>query len=212
MGQKVNPVSFRLGVNKGWLSRWFNVKEMPRYIVEDEKIRKFIRKRSSGAGVSKVFIERMGENIRVTIHTDKPGVIIGKGGSEAEKIKDEIDDMTGMQTTVNIEQVKNPNADAHLVAQSIATALEKKIRFRNVMRRAVARAMESGAKGVKVAVSGRLNGAEIARTEWMKEGRIPLQTIRAEMDYGFVEAKTTYGNIGVKVWVFNGENLESSGS
>ncbi len=213
MGQKVNPISFRLGVNKDWRSKWFNLKEMPELIAEDEKIRSFIKENSGNAGVSKVIIERMGENVRVTIHTDKPGVIIGKGGAEAEKLKDEIDNLTGKKTAVNIEQVKNPMIDAALISQNIASALQKKIRFRNVMRRAVSRAMESGAKGIKVAVSGRLNGAEIARTEWTKEGRVPLQTIRAGLDYGYVEAVTTYGNIGIKVWVFHGENLtEKEGS
>lgn len=210
MGQKVNPFSFRLNVNKNWRSKWFNLKQMPELIAEDEKIRKLIRKRSGDAGISEIIIERMGENVRVTIHTDKPGVIIGKGGSEAEKLKEEIDDISGKKTVVNIEQVKNPLTNAALIAQNIATALEKKIRFRYVVRRAVSRAMESGAKGVKIAVSGRLNGAEIARTEWMKEGRVPLQTIRADLDYGFIEAKTTYGNIGVKVWVFHGEKIEDS--
>ncbi len=210
MGQKVNPLSFRLTVDKNWQSKWFDLKHMPKLIAEDQKIRKFIKAKSSDAGISKIVIERMGDNVRVTIHTDKPGVIIGKGGSEAEKLKEEIDAITGKTTVVNIEQVKNPLTDATLIAQSIATALERKVRFRFIMRRSLERAIESGAEGIKIAVSGRLNGAEIARTEWMKEGRVPLQTIRADLDYGFVEANTTYGNIGVKVWVFNGEKLENN--
>jgi len=201
MGQKVHPIGFRLGVNKTWQSRWFNLKEMPKFIAEDEKIRKFIKKRNMSAGISRIDIERMGETIRVTICTDKPGVIIGRGGAEVENIKNEIDDMTGKRTVINIEQIKKPSIDANLVAESIAAALVKKIKFRSILKRAISRAMEGGVQGIKIAVSGRLNGAEIARTEWMKEGKIPLQTLRANIDYGFCEAKTTYGNIGIKVWI-----------
>ena len=209
MGQKVHPTGYRLGINKEWQSRWFNMKEMPKFIAEDEKIRKFLNKRIGAAGISKVVIERMGEMLRITIHTDKPGVIIGKGGGEVENIKSEIEDMTGYRTVINIDQVKKPQSDAYLIAEGIAQALERKVRFRNVMKRAISRTIQDGAAGIKIAVSGRLNGAEIARTEWMKEGRIPLQTIRADIDYGFCEARTTYGNIGVKVWVFNGEHMET---
>ncbi|MFH1414893.1 MAG: 30S ribosomal protein S3 [Elusimicrobiota bacterium] len=210
MGQKVHPIVFRLGVNKTWDSRWFNPKEMPILIAEDEMIRRYIRKRASNAGIAKIVIERMGETIRVTIHTDKPGIIIGRGGSEVENIKDEIDDLTGKRTVINIEQIKKPNINAYLIAESISAALLKKMRFRNILKRAVSRAMEEGVDGIKIAVSGRLNGAEIARTEWLKKGRIPLQTLRADIDYGFCEAKTTYGNIGIKVWVCNGEVTEES--
>ncbi len=210
MGQKVHPIGFRLGINKTWQSRWFNLKEMPRFIVEDEKVRKYIRNRVKNIGISKIEIERMGETIRVTIHTDKPGIIIGRGGSEVENIKNEIDDMTGKRSIINIEQIKKPNKDARLIAESIAVALVKKIRFRSILKRAVSNAMEEGVQGVKIAVSGRLNGSEIARTEWMKKGRIPLQTLRADIDYGFCESKTTYGNIGVKVWICNGEVLRES--
>ena len=209
MGQKVHPIGYRLGINKDWQSRWFNMKEMPKFIAEDEKIRKFLNKRIGAAGISKTVIERMGETLRITIHTDKPGVIIGKGGGEVENIKSEIEDMTGYRSVVNIEQIKKPQADAYLIAEGIAQALERKVRFRNVMKRAISRTIQDGAAGIKIAVSGRLNGAEIARTEWMKEGRIPLQTIRADIDYGFCEARTTYGNIGVKVWVFNGEQMDA---
>jgi small subunit ribosomal protein S3 len=205
MGQKVNPIAFRLGVNKTWRSRWFNPKEMPRLIKEDDQIRKFVRGRIENAGISRIDIERMGDNVRVTIHTDRPGVIIGKGGSEVEAIKDEIEDMTGKRSIVNIKHIKNPQTDAYIIANSIAKALEKKMRFRSVIKRALYRTSREGVKGVKICVSGRLNGAEIARTEWVKEGRVPLQTIRADIDYGFCEANTTYGNIGIKVWVFNGE-------
>lgn len=209
MGQKVHPIGYRLGVNKDWDSRWFNLKEMPRFIAEDDKIRKFIKKRITAAGISKIVIERMGELLRVTIHTDKPGVIIGKGGGEVENIKSEIEDMTGFRTQINIEQVKKPQSDASLIAESISQALERKVRFRSIMKRSISRAIQDGAGGIKVAVSGRLNGAEIARSEWMKEGRIPLQTLRADIDYGVSEANTTYGNIGVKVWVFHGEKLDT---
>ena len=205
MGQKVHPTGFRLGINKVWQSRWFNLKEMPKLIAEDEKIRKFIKKRTSNTGVSKIDIERMGESLRITIHTDKPGIIIGKGGSEVENMKSEIDDMTNLRSVINIEHIKNPFADAYLIAEGIAKALEKKMKFRNVMKRVISRSMQSGVQGIKISISGRLNGAEIARTEWAKEGRVPLQTIRADIDYGFCEAMTTYGNIGIKVWVYNGE-------
>lgn len=211
MGQKVHPIGFRLGINKPWQSRWFNIKEMPKFIVEDEKIRRYIRKRIGNAGISTIDIERMGETIKVIIRTDKPGIIIGRGGSEVENIKNEIDDMSKKNTVINIEQIKKPNSDANLIAESIAAALVKKIKFRSVLKRAVARAMEDGVEGIKVAVSGRLNGAEIARTEWLKKGKIPLQTLRADIDYGFREAKTTYGNIGVKVWVCHGEVLVKTG-
>lgn len=208
MGQKVHPVGFRLGINKDWKSKWLNLKEMPRLIAEDEKIRKFIKSRSRGAGISRIEIERMGDNIRVTIHTDKPGIIIGKGGAEVENLKSEIDDMTNKRTIVNIEHIKNPQSDARLIGESIASALEKKMRFRGVMKRAISRTIEEeGVEGVKISLSGRLNGSEIARTEWMKEGSVPLQTIRAEIDYAFCEAKTTYGNIGIKVWVCHGEKM-----
>jgi small subunit ribosomal protein S3 len=212
MGQKVHPIGFRLGINKTWQSRWFNLKEMPKFIAEDEKIRKFVIKRTGNAGISKIEIERMGESIRVTIHTDKPGIIIGRGGGEVENIKSEIEDITGKRTSINIEQIKRPGMDAALIAESIAVALTKKMKFRTVLKRAIARAMEEGVSGIKIAVSGRLNGAEIARTEWMKEGRIPLQTLRADIDYGFRESHTTYGNIGVKVWVCHGEVLEEKES
>ena len=205
MGQKVHPIGFRLGINKVWQSRWFNLKEMPRLIAEDEKIRKFIKKRTSNTGVSRVDIERMGESLRITIHTDKPGIIIGKGGSEVENMKSEIDDMTNLRSVINIEHIKNPASDAYLIAEGIAKALEKKMKFRNLMKRSISRSIQSGVQGIKISISGRLNGAEIARTEWVKEGRVPLQTIRADIDYGFCEAMTTYGNIGVKVWVYNGE-------
>jgi small subunit ribosomal protein S3 len=207
MGQKVHPLAYRLGINKDWESRWFNLKEMPRLIVEDENIRKFIRKRVGNAGIARIDIERMGENVRITIRTDKPGVIIGKGGAEVENLKSEIDDMTKKNAIINIEQIKNSRRDARLVAEGIASALEKKMRFRAVLKKTIDRVIQEGAEGVKIAVSGRLNGAEIARTEWMKEGRIPLQTIRADIDYGFCEAKTAYGNIGIKVWVCNGQNF-----
>ncbi|NLB35299.1 MAG: 30S ribosomal protein S3 [Elusimicrobia bacterium] len=211
MGQKVHPIGYRLGINKDWDSRWFNLKEMPRFIAEDYKIREFIRKRITAVGISKIIIERMGELLRVTIHTDKPGVIIGKGGAEVENIKSEIEDMTGFRTQINIEQIKKPQSDAALIAEAIAQALERKVSFRNIMKKAISRAVQDGVGGIKVAISGRLNGAEIARTEWMKEGRIPLQTIRADIDYGFREANTTYGDIGVKVWVFHGE-IHDTGS
>jgi small subunit ribosomal protein S3 len=205
MGQKVNPISFRLGINKTWESRWFNLKEMPRFLKEDIDIRKFIRARCEAAAISRIDIERMGDNIRITIHTDKPGVIIGKGGIEAENIKQEIDDITSKNTILNIEHVKSPQLNAYIIASGIAQALQKKMRFRNILKRAIDRAMQEGAQGVKIMVSGRLNGAEIARTEWLKDGKIPLQTLRADIDYGFCEAKTTYGNIGIKVWVCHGE-------
>lgn len=208
MGQKVNPIAFRLGINKTWESRWFNLKEMPKLIKEDVNIRKFIRERAKTASISRIDIERMGENIRITIHTDKPGIIIGKGGMEVENIKNEIDDMTGKNTIINIEHIKRPQIDANIIGKSIAMALQKKMMFRGVLKRSIDRAMQEGAAGIKIMISGRLNGAEIARTEWLKKGKIPLQTIRANIDYGFNEAKTTYGNIGIKVWVYLGDIVE----
>ena len=207
MGQKINPISFRLGINKTWESRWFNLKEMPRLLKEDQDIRNFIRNRADGAGIAKVEIERFGDNIRVTIHTDKPGAIIGKGGAEVENLKSEIEDITSKNTSINIEHIKKPHINASLIAEGIAHALEKKMRFRALIKRAIDKAMQEGVQGIKISISGRLNGSEIARTEWTKKGRIPLQTLRADIDYGVYEAKTTYGIIGIKVWVCNGEKL-----
>ncbi|MBN2407944.1 MAG: 30S ribosomal protein S3 [Elusimicrobia bacterium] len=208
MGQKVNPIGFRLGINKTWESRWFNLKEMPKLIKQDMEIREFVRKRAENASIARIDIERMGDNVRVTIHTDKPGVIIGKGGADVEGLKNEIDDITGKNTIINIEHIKRPQIDANIIAESIGKALIKKIKFRGVIRKSIDRAMQEGVKGIKIAVSGRLNGAEIARTEWAKEGKVPLQTIRANIDYGFYEANTTYGNIGIKVWICHGEIID----
>ncbi len=212
MGQKVSPHGLRVGVIKGWSSRWFvrDKKDIAETLYEDYKIRKFLKKSLFVAGVPKIEIERDPSRIRVHIHCSKPGMIIGKGGSEIEKIKSKCEKLFGKPMFINIVEVKSPEKNAQLIAESIAVQLEKRISFRRAMKQAISKAMKQGAKGVKVRVSGRLNGAEIARAEHYHEGTIPLQTIRADIDYGFSEAGTTYGKIGVKVWLYKGEVLKKS--
>jgi len=208
MGQKVNPHGLRVGVIKDWDSRWFVKKDqIGDTIVSDYKLREYLKKTLFAAGISKIEIERDATRVRVNIHCAKPGLVIGKGGAEIEKLRLTCEKMLGKTTLVNIVEIKNPDVDAQLVAENIAQQLEKRISFRRAMKQCIGRAMKMGVKGIKTQVSGRLGGAEIARTEQYHEGTIPLQTLRADIDYGFAEAKTTYGRIGVKVWIYRGEVL-----
>ncbi|HEY5601599.1 MAG TPA: 30S ribosomal protein S3 [Gammaproteobacteria bacterium] len=209
MGQKVNPIGIRLGIVKDWTSKWYaDTKNFADHLNMDLKVRDHIRKVLANASVSLVQIERPANNARITIHTARPGIVIGKKGEDVEKLRAELSKMMGVAVNINIEEIRKPELDARLVAENIAQQLERRIMFRRAMKRAVTNAMRLGALGVKVRVSGRLNGAEIARTEWYHEGRVPLHTLRADIDYGVVEANTTYGVIGVKVWLFKGEVFE----
>lgn len=211
MGQKVHPVGLRLKIVKDWDSKWYaNKLEYADLLHEDLQIKKMIKQRFYQAGVSRIEIERAANRAKVTIHTGRPGMVIGRGGTEVDKLRKDLEQMTGRQVQVNIVEIKTPETDAQLVAESIAFALERRISFRRAMRQAQQRAIRLGAKGIKVAVSGRLGGAEIARTEWSPEGSIPLHTLRADIDYGFAEADTTFGKIGVKVWIYHGEVLPES--
>ncbi len=211
MGQKVNPHGFRVGVIKNWDSRWFaNNNVFGDTLVEDYNLRKYLKKTLAAAGTPKVEIERTASRIRLNIHCAKPGIVIGRNGSEIEKLRANCEKMLGKQVNINIVEVKNPDINSTLVAQNVAEQLEKRVSFRRAMKMAIGRAMKSGAKGIKIMVSGRLGGAEIARSEQYHEGTIPLQTIRADIDYGFAEADTTYGKLGVKVWIYKGEVLQDS--
>lgn len=205
MGQKINPIGFRLGVIRGWDSSWFGGKDFSEKLVEDHKIRKYVDARIQKGGISKVVIERTLKRITLTIHTARPGVVIGKGGNEVDKIKEELKKLTGKDVQINIFEIKRPELDAKLVGESIAQQLEARISYRRAMKQAIASAMRVGAEGIKVKVSGRLAGADMARTEQYKEGRIPLHTLRADIDYAISEAQTVYGKIGIKVWIFKGE-------
>jgi len=206
MGQKVNPIGIRLGITKDWTSKWYaNKKGYPVLLNTDLAVRSFLQKKLANASVSRIQIERPARNARITIHTGRPGLVIGKKGEDIEKLRREVAEIMGIPVHINIEDIRKPELDATLVAQSIAQQLERRIMFRRAMKRAVTNAMRLGAQGVKVNVAGRLNGAEIARSEWYREGRVPLHTLRADIDYGFAEANTTYGVIGVKVWIFKGE-------
>ena len=206
MGQKVHPYGFRLGINKPWKSNWYAKREYPGLLLEDIKLRKHLKKSLSHAGVSNVEIERSANRIRINIHTARPGIIIGKKGLEVDRLKDELQRMIGgKQVNLNIKEIRRAELDATLIAQNIALQLEKRISFRRAMKKSVVSSLRFGAKGVKVRCSGRLAGAEIARSEWYREGRVPLHTLRADIDYGTAEAKTTYGIIGVKVWVYKGD-------
>jgi len=209
MGQKVNPVGLRLGINRTWDSRWFaDGKDYGRLLHEDIKVRKELKKRLGAAGISRIVIERPHKKCRVTIYAARPGVIIGKKGADIDKLRKDLSAMTDGEVHLNIVEVRKPETDAQLVAENIAQQLERRVAFRRAMKRTMQSTMRLGAKGVRINVSGRLGGAEIARMEWYREGRVPLHTLRADIDYGFAEAKTTYGIIGVKVWVFKGEVLE----
>jgi small subunit ribosomal protein S3 len=205
MGQKVHPKGIRLGYIKDWDSKWFNPREMPALIEEDFKIRHFLKDRLKLAALSRIGIERTGNYLRVNLFTARPGIVIGKKGADIEGLRTALEAMTSRKTTINVMEIKRPELDAQLVAEGVAMQLEKQIGFRRAMKKAMERSMQSGALGIKIQVSGRLGGAEIARREWMKEGRVPLQTFRADIDYGFTEARITMGTIGVKVWVFKKE-------
>lgn len=207
MGQKVHPKGLRIGVIRDWDSKWFAGKDYSKLLVEDRKIREFIKKKLFAAGVSSIVLERAANRLKISIHTAKPGIVIGRGGTEVDVLRKEIEEMTGRQVNINIVEVKQPELDAQLVAESIAAQLEKRISFRRAMKQAVGRAMRLGAEGIRISSSGRLGGAEMARSEWYSEGKVPLHTLRADIDYGFAEAKTTYGIIGIKVWIYKGEVL-----
>ena len=212
MGQKVNPHGLRVGVIKDWDSRWYaEDADFADNLVEDYKIREFLKKKLMKAGVAKIEIERSSDRVKIFLHTAKPGVVIGKGGAEIEKLKKEIAKLTTKKVLVDIKEVKKPDNDAQLVAENIAAQLENRVSFRRAMKQAMGRATKAGAKGIKASVSGRLGGADMARTETYNEGTIPLQTLRANIDYGFAEADTTYGKIGVKTWIYHGEVLPNKG-
>ena len=212
MGQKVNPHGLRVGIIKDWDSRWYAEDAFADNLVEDDKIRKYVKKRLYNAGISKIEIERASDRVKLIVYTAKPGVVIGKGGAEIEKIKAEVQKFTSKKLVVDIKEVKRPDRDAQLVAENIAQQLENRISFRRAMKSAMGRTMKAGAKGIKASVSGRLGGADMARTEFYSEGTIPLQTLRADIDYGFAEANTTYGKTGVKVWIYKGEVLPAKGN
>ena len=207
MGQKVNPHGMRVGIISDWDSRWYAEKDFADNLVEDHKIRTYVKKRLNQAAVSKIEIERTADRVRVIIHTAKPGIVIGKGGAEIEKLKDEIAKLTAKKLFLDIKEIKHPERDAQLVAENIAQQLENRVSFRRAMKSTMQRTMKAGALGIKASCGGRLGGADIARSEFYSEGTIPLQTLRADIDYGFAEADTTYGKVGVKVWIYKGEVL-----
>ena len=207
MGQKVNPHGLRVGIIKDWDSKWYAEADFADCLIEDHDIRKFLKKRLSNAGVSKIEIERASDRVKIIIYTAKPGQVIGKGGAEIEKLKVEVQKLTAKKVFIDIKEIKRPDRDAQLVAESIAQQLENRVSFRRAMKSTMSRSMKAGVKGIKTAVAGRLGGADMARTEFYSDGTIPLQTLRADIDYGFAEADTTYGKVGVKVWVYKGEVL-----
>lgn len=208
MGQKINPTGFRLGITKDWTSKWYaNSQDYSKYLNSDLKVRAYLEEKLAAASVSRIQIERPARNARITIHSARPGLVIGRKGEDIEKLRQTISTMMGVPVHINIEEVRKPELDATLVAQNVAQQLEKRIMFRRAMKRAVQNSMRLGAEGIKINVGGRLNGAEIARSEWYREGRVPLHTLRADIDYGVARANTTYGVIGVKVWIFKGEIL-----
>lgn len=207
MGQKVHPIGFRLGYTKFWNSKWYAEREYQTLLHEDLRVRKLVKQKLFHAGVSRIEIERSAQTAKVNIYTARPGIIIGRKGAEVEKLKKDLEALTGKQIYINIMEVKKPEIEAQLVAENIALQLEKRIAFRRAMKKSVAAAQRFGAQGIKIRCSGRLAGSEIARSEWYKEGRVPLHTLRADIDYGFTEAKTTYGQIGIKVWIYKGEIL-----
>ncbi|WP_281526671.1 30S ribosomal protein S3 [Campylobacter avium] len=209
MGQKVNPIGLRLGINRNWESRWFPTKaNLVENIGEDYKIRAFLKRKLYYAGISQILVERTAKKLRVTVVAARPGIIIGKKGSDVDNLKKELQNVIKKEININIKEERKAGASAQLAAESVATQLEKRVSFRRAMKKVIQNAQKAGAKGIKVSVSGRLGGAEMARTEWYLEGRVPLHTLRAKIDYGFAEARTTYGNIGVKVWIFKGEVLQ----
>jgi small subunit ribosomal protein S3 len=213
MGQKVHPIGIRLGISKDWNSTWFaNKGDYSGQLISDLEVRAFLQKRLAQAAVSRIQIERPAKSARITIHTARPGIVIGKKGEDIETLRREVSQLMGVPTHITVAEIRKPELDAHLVAEGIAQQLERRIMFRRAMKRAVGNTMRLGALGIKVCVSGRLNGADIARSEWYREGQVPLHTLRADVDYGFVEAKTTYGILGVKVWIYKGEVFDLYGS
>lgn len=208
MGQKVNPIALRLGIVKTWESRWYAGKDYADYILEDYNIRKFLKKKLYHAGISRIEIERSAKRIRLKIYTSRPGIVIGKKGAEIAVLKESLEKMVTSEVLIDIQEVRKPELDAQLVAENIALQIERRVAFRRAMKRGISSAMRFGAEGIKVKCSGRLGGAEMARTEWYAEGRVPLHTLRADIDYGFIEAHTTYGLIGIKVFIFKGEILD----
>ncbi len=211
MGQKVNPIGLRLNITRSWESNWYaDKKDYASNLIEDQKIRKFIKKRVYHAGIAKIHIARTGDKVRIKLHTARPGIVIGKKGIEIEALKRDLERLVNKPCLVDIQEVRRPEADAQLVAENIALQLERRVAFRRAMKKTVNIALKFGAKGIKISCSGRLGGAEMARREWVREGRVPLHTLRADIDYGFAEAATTYGIIGVKVWIFNGEVLKET--
>jgi len=210
VGQKVHPKGLRIGVIRDWESRWFADKNYQEFLHEDYQIRQFLKKKFFAAGVSRVEIERAASRVKVSIHTAKPGIVIGRGGVEVENLRKQLEKMTNKQVNVNIIEIKKPELDAQLVAENVAAQLERRTSFRRAMKQSVTRTMRLGAEGIRIACAGRLGGAEIARTEWYAEGKVPLHTLRADVDYGFAEANTTYGKIGIKTWIYRGEILPQS--
>ena len=210
MGQKVNPIGLRLNITRTWDSIWYADKDYAANLYQDQQIRKYLKKKLYHAGIARIVIERTGEKVRVKLHTARPGIVIGKKGAEIENLKSDLEQKFGRECMIDIQEVRRPEADAQLVAESIATQLERRIAFRRAMKKAISSALRFGVKGIKISCAGRLGGAEMSRTEWFKEGRVPLHTLRADIDYGTAEASTTYGIIGVKVWIFKGEVLADS--
>ncbi len=209
MGQKVNPLGFRLGITRTWDSIWYANKDYSKNLIEDQKIRKFLKNRLQHAALSKIILERTGEKVRVKLFTARPGIIIGKKGSEIELLKKELEKLINRKAVIDIQEVRRPEADAQLVAENIAQQLIRRVAFRRAMKKSVNSALRFGVKGIKISCSGRLGGAEMSRCEWVREGRVPLHTLRADVDYALAEAKTTYGIIGIKVWIFKGEVLNT---
>ncbi|MFP4257726.1 MAG: 30S ribosomal protein S3 [Desulfovermiculus sp.] len=212
MGQKVHPYGFRLGYNKNWQSRWFSSKAYPQYVFEDDKLRKYVKKRLYHAGIAKIEIERAADRVRIIIYTARPGIVIGRKGAEIEKLKTELKGKFGRDFVIEVNEVRRPETEAQLVAENVAMQLERRVAFRRAMKRTISLARKFGSEGIKISCAGRLGGADIARTEWFRDGRVPLHTLRADIDYGYAIARTTYGVIGVKVWVFKGEILDEVSS
>lgn len=210
MGQKVNPIGLRLGITRSWESIWYANKDYSINLYQDQKIRKYLKERLYHAGIARIVIERMGEKVRVKLFTARPGIVIGKKGVEIEMLKKDLENKFGRECLIDIQEIRRPEADAQLVAENIAMQLERRIAFRRAMKKSINSALRFGVKGIKISCAGRLGGAEMSRTEWFKEGRVPLHTLRADIDYGTAEAKTTYGIIGVKVWIFKGEVLSDT--
>jgi small subunit ribosomal protein S3 len=208
MGQKVNPLGFRLGITKTWKSKWYEERNYAKWLKEDLKIREFVKKEHYATGISSIEIERSPNKVKVTVHTAKPGIVIGKRGAGVEKLKKDLQALSNSEVILNIVEVRKPELDAQLVAEGVATQLERRVSFRRAMKKAVTTTLKFGAKGIRIACSGRLGGAEMSRREWYREGRVPLHTLRADISYGYAIARTTYGVIGVKVWIFRGEILE----